>query len=142
MATFLLTKVEKTLANPTLLLQLSPETKSTSKEKSGLLNCKTSITEQRKLFLIWCERAHFSFTREYFSQFIRNQRKPGIPMPTLLEAAEIAAYFSKSGKSSHVPVDYTWAKFVVKPKGSKPGFVTYTREKTLYVEPQKPGKHR
>ncbi|MBC8233879.1 NFACT family protein [bacterium] len=72
---------------------------------------------------------------------IRNpEKKPGIPMPTLLEAAQIAAYFSKAGKSSHVPVDYTWAKFVVKPKGSKPGFVTYTREKTLYVEPQKPGR--
>ncbi|HIE26104.1 TPA: fibronectin/fibrinogen-binding protein [Candidatus Poribacteria bacterium] len=70
---------------------------------------------------------------------IRNpEKKPGIPMPTLLEAAQIAAYFSKASKSSHVPVDYTWAKFVVKPKGSKPGFVTYTREKTLYVEPRKP----
>ncbi|MFQ6042262.1 MAG: NFACT family protein, partial [Candidatus Poribacteria bacterium] len=74
---------------------------------------------------------------------IRNpEKKPGIPMPTLLQAAQIAAYFSKAGKSSHVPVDYTWAKFVVKPKGSKPGFVTYTREKTLYVEPLKPNARR
>ena len=67
---------------------------------------------------------------------IRNpERKPGIPMPTLLEAAKLAARFSKAGKSSHVLVDYTWAKYVIKPKGTKPGFVTYTREKTLFVDP-------
>lgn len=72
---------------------------------------------------------------------IRNpEKRTGIPMPTLLEAAKIAAHFSKASKSSNVPVDYTWAKFVIKPKGSKPGFVTYTREKTLYVEPEKPGR--
>jgi len=67
---------------------------------------------------------------------IRNpERKPGIPMPTLLEAAKLAAKFSKASKSSHVLVDYTWAKYVVKPKGTEPGFVTYTREKTLFVDP-------
>jgi len=67
---------------------------------------------------------------------IRNpERKPGIPMPTLMEAAKLAARFSKAGKSSHVLVDYTWAKYVVKPKGTDLGFVTYTREKTLFVDP-------
>jgi len=67
---------------------------------------------------------------------IRNpERKPGIPMPTLLAAAKLAARFSKAGRSSHVLVDYTWAKYVVKPKGTEPGFVTYTREKTLFVAP-------
>ena len=67
---------------------------------------------------------------------IRNpENKPGIPMPTLLQAAKIAAFFSKGKHASHVPVDYTWAKYVVKPKGSVPGYVHYSREKTLYVEP-------
>ncbi|MDE0505739.1 MAG: NFACT RNA binding domain-containing protein [Candidatus Poribacteria bacterium] len=67
---------------------------------------------------------------------IRNpENKPGIPMPTLLQAAQIAAFFSKGKHASHVPVDYTWARYVVKPKGSAPGYVHYSREKTLYVEP-------
>jgi len=71
---------------------------------------------------------------------IRNpENKPGIPMPTLLQAAKIAAFFSKGKHASHVPVDYTWARYVVKPKGSVPGFVHYSREKTLYVEPGLPG---
>lgn len=67
---------------------------------------------------------------------IRNpENKPGIPMPTLLKAAKIAAFFSKAQHSSYVPVDYTWFRYVVKPKGTAAGFVTYTHEKTLYVEP-------
>lgn len=68
---------------------------------------------------------------------IRNpENKPGIPMPTLLKAAQIAAFFSKAQHSSYVPVDYTWFRYVVKPKGTAPGFVNYTHEKTLYVEPR------
>ena len=67
---------------------------------------------------------------------IRNpENKPGIPMPTLLKAAQIAAFFSKAQHASYVPVDYTWFRYVVKPKGTAPGFVNYTHEKTLYVEP-------
>ena len=67
---------------------------------------------------------------------IRNpENKPGIPMPTLLKAAQIAALFSKAQHASYVPVDYTWFRYVVKPKGTASGFVTYTHEKTLYVEP-------
>ena len=69
---------------------------------------------------------------------VRNlERKPGIPMPTLLFAAKLAAYYSKAKHSTTVPVDYTWAKYVNKPKGSDPGFVTYTHEKTLFVKPAK-----
>ncbi len=70
---------------------------------------------------------------------IRNpENKPDIPMPTLLQAAQLAAYFSKAHHSSFVPVDYTWAKYVVKRKGNVAGYVHYTREKTLYVEPAVP----
>lgn len=54
---------------------------------------------------------------------------------TLVEAAQIAAYFSKGRTSSQVPVDYTLVKHVRKPKGAKPGFVIYDKHKTLYVTP-------
>jgi len=67
---------------------------------------------------------------------IRNpENRPDIPMPTLLQAAQLAAYFSKAHHASHVPVDYTWARYVVKRKGNVAGYVHYTHEKTLYVEP-------
>ena len=70
---------------------------------------------------------------------IRNpENRPDIPMPTLLQAAQLAAYYSKAHHSSYVPVDYTWARYVVKRKGNVAGFVHYTHEKTLYVEPAVP----
>jgi predicted ribosome quality control (RQC) complex YloA/Tae2 family protein len=54
---------------------------------------------------------------------------------TLHEAAMLAAYFSKGRESSQVPVDYTLIKHVKKPSGSKPGYVIYDHQKTLYVTP-------
>lgn len=56
---------------------------------------------------------------------------------TLLEAAQLAAYFSKGRNSDNVPVDYLPAKRLHKPNGAKPGFVTFTGQKTLYVTPHK-----
>ncbi|SDJ73495.1 Rqc2 family fibronectin-binding protein [Sediminibacillus albus] len=55
---------------------------------------------------------------------------------TLLEAAQLAANFSKSKNSSSVPVDYTLIRHVKKPNGAKPGFVTYDHQKTLFVTPE------
>lgn len=55
---------------------------------------------------------------------------------TLLEAAELAAYFSKFRQSAQVPVDYVAVKHVHKPNGSKPGFVIYENQKTLFVTPE------
>ncbi|RYL95391.1 fibronectin/fibrinogen-binding protein [Sporolactobacillus sp. THM7-4] len=54
---------------------------------------------------------------------------------TLIEAATLASFFSKSRFGSRVPVDYTKVKYVRKPGGAKPGFVIYTDQKTLYVTP-------
>ncbi len=51
------------------------------------------------------------------------------------KCAEIAAYYSKARFSSHVPVDYTFKKFVKKPHGSVPGYVIYTNNKTIFVDP-------
>ena len=70
---------------------------------------------------------------------IRNpENRQDIPMPTLLQAAQLAAFYSKAHHASNVPVDYTWARYVVKRKGNVAGYVHYTREKTLYVEPAVP----
>ena len=50
-------------------------------------------------------------------------------------AARLAAAYSKGGTSSRVPVDYTLRRYVKKPGGAKPGFVIYTHQHTLSVEP-------
>ncbi|EDL64126.1 Rqc2 family fibronectin-binding protein [Bacillus sp. SG-1] len=54
---------------------------------------------------------------------------------TIKEAAVLAAYFSKARESSSVPVDFTLVKNVKKPKGAKPGFVTYDGQQTVYTTP-------
>ena len=57
------------------------------------------------------------------------------PMQTLEEAAMIAAFHSKARESARVPVDYTYARYVKKPNGAKPGMVIFENNKTLYVTP-------
>ncbi len=57
------------------------------------------------------------------------------PSTTLVEAAGLAAFFSKARKSKNVPVDYTLKKYVRKPKGARPGMVIYERQKTIMVSP-------
>jgi predicted ribosome quality control (RQC) complex YloA/Tae2 family protein len=58
------------------------------------------------------------------------------PLEIIAEAAVIAARHSKGSESSRVPVDYVLCRFVKKPGGSKPGFVIFTHNKTLYVNPR------
>jgi predicted ribosome quality control (RQC) complex YloA/Tae2 family protein len=65
---------------------------------------------------------------------IRKLQYP-IPDDTLLEAAVLAAYYSKAKLSSNVPVDYTTVKNVKKPAGAKPGMVIYDNFKTIIVTP-------
>lgn len=54
---------------------------------------------------------------------------------TIMEAAQIAAYFSKARNSSSVPVDFTRVRHVKKPAGAKPGFVIYEQQQTVYITP-------
>ncbi len=71
---------------------------------------------------------------------LRRPTRNSMPKPTtLVEAAQIAAYFSKARKLSRVPVIYTERKFVSKPRRAKPGLAVCTRERELYVRPRKPG---
>ena len=58
----------------------------------------------------------------------------------IFETAALAALHSKAKLSSQVPVDYVNAKYVKKPSGSKPGFVVFTHNSTVYVTPGEPGK--
>ena len=61
-----------------------------------------------------------------------------VPERTILEAAGLAAYYSKARESSQVPVDYTTIKNVKKPNGAKPGMVIYEGYNTVYVTPKCP----
>lgn len=62
------------------------------------------------------------------------------PERSILEAAQIAAFFSKGSEGARVEVDYTYAKELKKPVGAKPGKVIYHTNKTLLVDPINPGQ--
>ena len=66
---------------------------------------------------------------------LRNFAKKELPENLKIICSRLAAYFSKAKKSSNVPVDYTQIRFVRKPKGSPTGYVVYTNQKTLFVDP-------
>jgi predicted ribosome quality control (RQC) complex YloA/Tae2 family protein len=67
---------------------------------------------------------------------VRNQRR-GEPVPhrTVIEAARLAAHFSRAGKDAKVAVNYTERKYVSKIKGGAPGLVRLSSFRTLLVEP-------
>lgn len=67
---------------------------------------------------------------------VRTEGRP-VPDSTLLEAAMLAAYYSKARNSGSVPVDYTRIKYVKKPPGAKPGMVIYNNFETLIATPDK-----
>lgn len=64
---------------------------------------------------------------------IRDNLNPSDEVKT--DAAELAAYYSKARLSNLVQVDMIEAKKLNRPSGTKPGFVTYTGQKTLRVTP-------
>jgi predicted ribosome quality control (RQC) complex YloA/Tae2 family protein len=66
---------------------------------------------------------------------VKNALKGELPLDVLLKAAALAAYYSKGRNADKVPVTYTYARFVKKPKGTKPGLVTISERKTIMVRP-------
>lgn len=60
-----------------------------------------------------------------------------VPDTTLVEAAHVAAFFSRARESANVPVDYTRRRHVRKPRGARPGMVIYDHQRTLYVTPDR-----
>ena len=67
-----------------------------------------------------------------------DQREPS--PEALHDAASLAAYWSKARGSKTVPVNYTEARYVQKPKGAPPGLVTIRNEKTIFVSPREIAK--
>ena len=51
----------------------------------------------------------------------------------IFKGAEIAAFYSKTLPGEKVLIDYTLKKHLNKPKGGKPGFVTYNNQESILV---------
>lgn len=64
-------------------------------------------------------------------------REGNVPRRTLIQAAQLAAYYSQARDHGKVAVNYTLRKYVHKPKKARPGLVTISQEKTIIVSPDK-----
>jgi predicted ribosome quality control (RQC) complex YloA/Tae2 family protein len=67
---------------------------------------------------------------------IRNPNRKEVPHRTLLEAAQLAAFYSQGKSQPKAAVHYTQKKFVNKPKGAVAGLVSLASFKTILVEPK------
>lgn len=67
---------------------------------------------------------------------VRNPNRVEIPPKTLVEAAELAAFFSQARNHPKAAVHYTEKKHVHKPKGAVAGLVSLSSFKTILVEPK------
>ena len=67
---------------------------------------------------------------------VKNPNRAEIPPKTLLEAAQIAAFYSHAREQPKVAVHYTPKKFVNKPKGAALGLVSLASFKTILVKPK------
>ena len=75
-------------------------------------------------------------TRDYPGAYVFIKGKPGksIPLDTLLDAANLAVFFSKARESGAADLYYTQVKYLRRAKGAKLGTVLPTQEKNLSVK--------
>lgn len=73
---------------------------------------------------------------------VKSKNKMEIPQKTLIEAAQLAAFYSQAREESKVAVHYTLRKFVHKPKGAVAGLVNLASFKTILVEPKIENENR
>jgi len=69
---------------------------------------------------------------------VRNPARKEIPQRTVIEAAQLAGYFSQARDDSKVVVHYVERKFLAKPKGATPGLVRMSRFRSITVTPKAP----
>lgn len=67
---------------------------------------------------------------------VRNPNRKTVPHRTIVEAAELAAFYSQAKREGKAAVNYTQKKFVTKPPKAKPGLVRLSSFKTVLVEPR------
>lgn len=73
---------------------------------------------------------------------IRNPQKKEVPDRTLIEAAELAAFYSDAREQTKAAVNYTQRKFVNKPRKAAPGLVSLASHRTIMVKPQVTAKKK
>jgi len=99
-------------------------------QENDLLTFKTAGPEDFWLHASGMPGSHVVLRRE--------DKKKQLSHQSLIEAASIAAYFSKARHSKKVEVIYTLAKYVRRPQKAKSGLALVEKEKSILVTPKLP----
>ncbi|MFA7370336.1 MAG: NFACT RNA binding domain-containing protein [Sphaerochaetaceae bacterium] len=78
----------------------------------------------------WMHNRHYSGAYV----FIKSLKNKSIPLETLLDAANLALYYSKGRSSAKGDLYYTQVKYLRRVKGGKPGLVLPTQEKNITIK--------
>lgn len=81
---------------------------------------------------VWMHAADYPGSHVVISNPSRNP----VPQRTIMEAAELTAFYSQAKREGKAAVHYTQRKFVSKPPRAKPGLVRLSSFKTILVEPR------
>jgi len=74
-------------------------------------------------------------TKDIHGSHVIVKSKESLDEETIRMAATLASYYSKARLSSSVPVDYTLVKYVKKVPGEMGSLVSYSNQKTIYIDP-------
>lgn len=121
-------KVQKEIASPLHKINIDGYTVIVGKNNSQ----NDRITKQAKATDLWMHTLNIHGSHV----IIENGTDTLPPIDIIEKAAQLCAYNSKAYQSGKVPVDYTFIKYVSKPKGAALGKVIYTNQKTIYVAPK------
>ena len=69
--------------------------------------------------------------------FIKAQKNKTVPLDILLDAANLAVYYSKARTNTKVDLYYTHVKYLRRAKNGPKGLVLPTQEKNLCITPDK-----
>ncbi|MCQ2576294.1 MAG: NFACT RNA binding domain-containing protein [Treponema sp.] len=69
--------------------------------------------------------------------FVKAQKNKTVPLDILLDAANLAVYYSKARKNTKVDLYYTHVKYLRRAKNGPKGLVIPTQEKNLCITPDK-----
>lgn len=69
--------------------------------------------------------------------FIKHKKDKTVPLDILLDAANLAVYYSKARNSGKTDLYYTHVKYLRRAKNGPKGLVLPTQEKNLCIEPDK-----
>jgi predicted ribosome quality control (RQC) complex YloA/Tae2 family protein len=109
-----------------------------SSEQHEIWVGRSAEANQRLTFKLARPHDIWLHTADYPGSHVVLRKAKGEPIPfrSLIEAAELAAFFSQARQAAKVVVNYTERKYVYKIPGAAPGLVRLADFKSMTVEPR------